>query len=597
MRARRSFWLVIPAVLICSAYISVMWVSVPYFQSSGTMALWHSGFTESLVRSNPFQYPPHIALPDGAPIVFGATVSYLEYVPMRLFGVAGLDSYAMVGAMLAVFAMTGCYSLARQLGCGQALALVLSVAFLSQTFFAVHIRGYGATGFGFALLPAFCAIFYRLSHSRHFILSALIMTLVMIFLAFLDGYTFVMAFASGTAIAVGFAISTRDARRQHLTNLGALVVATGVAFTLYNLYVPDAALPGYPLSLFAFLSVHLPSLVWPTQGYSPLFDYLGLSEPRPSSVFVGAYLGNHETVYLTATAIVASVATLFFPVSKHWKITAIFLVIGGLLMAIGPVLPESTGDVSITQLAQGERAPLLPMPTYPLYSYLPGLNQMRATYRWVAVVKLGVWIITCLGCAFLAKRYRYGILAAYGIAILFALEGSSSPLAQWRIGELYYKTASAMQKQLVDDIKEHVPSGSKLLVLPIANDFLLHAIAGKADVRFYNVGGDKNMLMAQLARPVSIQKVSEGGPCILANLASAARQNELDYLVFRSFDSYLTMSRGAWPPSDEELAANQQVAADLSRSIPDKTIVKGRFFWFVDAKQVAQGNEAACPSL
>src|SRR5690606_11383807 len=125
--------------------------------------------------------------------------------------------------------------------------------------------------------------------------------------------------AVGVATSVGFAIIKRGERLQHLTHLAVLFVATGIAFTLFKLYVPPVALPGYPLNVFAFLSLHLPSLVWPTQGYSPLFDYFGLSAPRSGDVFVGAGVGNHETVYLTLTAILISVASLFLPLSRPWK--------------------------------------------------------------------------------------------------------------------------------------------------------------------------------------------------------------------------------------------------------------------------------------
>ena len=587
-------------MLLSIAYISVLWLSIPDYQSSGGIALWHSGFAESLVRAaTPFQYPPHLAFPQGAPIVFGASVSYLQYLLMFLFELDSIVSYSIVGSLFAAVALLGCYLCARNLGVGRWLSVALSITFLSQTFFAVHIMGYGATGFGFVLLPAFCALFQALmKHAVTHLAIALrlaLMTLIMTFFAFLDGYAFIMVLACGTAIVAGFLISEHRSWRRHLVNAGILATATGIAYVAYTTYMPSIGLPGYPLSMFAALSVHLPSLVWPTTGYSMVFDHLGLSENRPGNLFIGAGLGNHETVFLSFTSMLLALVSLFLDLPRTWKLIGLLLIVGGLIMAIGPVLAESNGVIKDSQLTTAERAPILKMPTYFLYMSAPGLDQMRATYRWIAVVKLGLWILVCLCCARLAARFAFGSILALGLTALIALESSALPNRQWLLGRGQYEMAYAMQHDLTTDINDNVPAGSKLLVLPIANDFLIHSVAARAGVYTYNVAGDKNLLIAEAGRPILVDQIVRGGSCLVNNLRLAAQDGLIDFLAIRTFDSDRRTRGWIWPPTIPEIDDNRRVASELSHAIPESLIVKGDYFWFVDARRIdAEAAPTSC---
>ena len=511
---------------------------------------------------------------------------------MCLFGMDGINSYSMVGSLLAFGAVGGCYALARNVGVGRLLSLALAIAFLSQTFFAVHTKGYGAAGFGFALLPAFCVFFQHLVNQQITCSSAaksgLLVSIVMIFFAFLDGYSFVMAVASGVAIIAAYLICENANWRRHLSSLGILASATGVAFLLYKEYVPAVGLPGYPSSEFAKYSVHIPSLFWPTTDFSILFDCFGLSERRPATTFVGAGVGNHETVFLSLTALVLAVACGFVALPRVWRTVALLLIVGGSIMAIGPVLPESNGKITESQSVSSERAPLFRMPTYPLYTSVPGLDQMRATYRWIAVVKLGLWMLVCLFCGYLASRYAHGEALAFGLVALMILEVSANPFQQWTVGERQYKMADNLQRDLVLDLTAHVPSRSKLLVLPITNDFVVHSVAAKADIYTYNVAGDKNLLIAQSQRPDAISQVAKAGPCLLNSLSAAAEKGEIDFLAFRMFDSHRGLRGWIWPPTTAEVDENQSVAMELSRHLPESLIVKGKYFWFVDARHLDQ---------
>ncbi|MBB3235107.1 hypothetical protein [Phyllobacterium endophyticum] len=593
--------LVVVLIALCALYVSLLWNTVPYYQSSGGIALWHSGFAESLARSGPFAYPPHLAFPQGAPIALGASLSYLQYILMALFGMGGLDSYSVAGFLFAVAAVTGCYFFARGLGVSRPLSIALAVLFLSQAFFSLHVIGYGAVGFGFGFLPAFCAVFRYVCNNHEgarstIILNGVLLTFTMIFFAFLDGYSFVMAVAIGVALLVSQSLFERGTWRIHLWNLALLTFASGIAFLLYNAYVPAVGLPGYPLNIFAFLSVHIPSLFRPTAGYSILYDFLDLSKVRLATEYVGAGLGNHESAFLSITALIILVASFFIRIAKVWRIAALLLIVGGGLMAIGPVLPESNGEFQGSKLVSAERAPLITMPTYPLYTSVPGLDQMRATYRWLAVVKLGFWILVCLFCGYLASRFRHGQAIAFAMIVLMTLETSRPPLGQWLAGKKQYDMANSLQRDLTADIETFVPPGSKLLVLPITNDFVVHAVAAKAGVYTYNVAGDKNLLIAASERPAEITGISEAGACLLNQLFVAAERGQIDFLAFRMFDSHRGLRGWIWPPSKAEIEENASVALQLSKDVPPALVSKGKFFWFVDAHKVDRSmTKSGCP--
>jgi hypothetical protein len=519
---------------------------------------------------------------------------------MTILGVDGIESYAIVGLLFAIISVAGCYQFARTVNVGRTLSLALAVVFLAQTFFGLHIYGYGATGFGFALLPAFCVTFLYVCKSSgltSLVSSIVIMTLVMIFFAFLDGYAFIMAVACGVAILASQTICDSRIWRNHLRNFGVLAFATGTAFSLYKAYMPAVGLPGYPLNVFAYMSVHIPSLFRPTTGYSVLYDFLGLSKSRPASDFVGAGLGNHESIFVSITALIVCAVSFFIKIPNVCRLTALLLIVGGGIMAVGPVLPESNGQYDGTTLITRERAPIVAMPTYPLYTSLPGLDQMRATYRWIAVVKLGFWMLLCLVCSYLVSRYRYGQVIACVLVTLMMLETSANPAKEWSFGESQYRTAKSLQQELVGDIKAHVPAKSKLLVLPIANDFVIHFVAAKADVYTYNVGGDKNLLIAESQRPSAITNIATGGSCFLNAVSFAVTKGELDFVAFRIFDSLRNLRGWAWPPSKAEMDENERVATVLSKAVPESLLIKGKYFWFLNAHDIERtALNASCPT-
>jgi hypothetical protein len=584
--------------LLSTLYICNLWLTVPFIQSSGGIALWHTGFAESLLRSSPFSFPPHLAHPFGAPIVFGASFSYLQYLLMTVLPIDGVNSYSIVGMFLSGAAVAGCFKLARTLGASIMLAMLLAIAYLSQVFFSLHIGGYGATGYGFALLPGFCfgivATINACSSRMGVALSLAALTAVMIFLAFLDGYTFVMALACAVAVVAARVMNAPSNWRIYLTASAVIAISSGAAFALYEWYVPETAFPGYPPNIFAYLSIHIPSMLWPTQGYSMLFDQLGASVERTTKNFVGVGLGNHETVFLSISAILFSVVGLFARAPRLWKITGVLLILGGLLMAIGPVLPESSGTIDPARMEAGQRLPIFTMPTGAVYQ-VPGLDQMRATYRWIAVVKLGVWMLLCLACIRLSVYDNRGKVLSMIVPILMILETSSNPVQQWQIGTHHLVMAQGIRNDLSDDLKANVPSGSKVLFLPITNDFVIHSIAGLSNIYTYNVGGDKNLLIATSQRLTSISKVAEAGPCMARNMSVAARQGELDFVALELFDGHRGVRGWVWPLSKAEIDYNTEVAGNLSKFLPPSSIKKGKYFWFVDVKALGIPTTVGCP--
>lgn len=588
---KSSLILGLEAALFIAAgvYISILWLSLPYIQSSGGVALWHTGYSESLIRGGPFKNPQNIAFPAGAPIVFGASLSYIQYSFMRLFGVDGIASYSFTGTLFAFIALGGSYSLARALGAGRALALALAVALLSQSFYSLHIQGYGALGFGFAFLPGVCSLFHHLSWRKANLYGAIIyaavVSVTMIFLAFLDGYTFVMALACGIAFSTSYILFDRTNAAKHFINFLIISGSSAFAYVLYSRYVPEDGLPGYPLNIFAYLSLHLPSMFRPTTGYSVLYDFLGLSVQRPPTTYVGAGLGNHESVFLTITAIALVLVSFGLRVSNVWRAVALFLIFGGLLMAIGPIVPESTGVVGTSEMTS-IRAPIATSPAYPLYTMVPGLDQMRATYRWIAVVKLGVWILVGLVCSRLSKRGYGQATLAFGLVVVMMAEGSASLFRQWTAGRDLLVMATNLRMDLAGELTEHLPAESKLLVLPITNDFVIHSVAAKANMLAYNVGGDKNLLIANTLRPPIISRIAEVGPCFLRDLVEGAEQGKIDAVAFRVFDSHRGRYGWVWPPTAKEVEEDSRAASELSRNVPEAAIEKGKYFWFVDARRI-----------
>lgn len=577
--------IILLSLLITTCYISILWTTLPFFQSSGGIALWHTGYTDSIVRGGFLKYPQHIGLPSGAPVVFGASLVYIQSALGTLTQLNGITTYSVTGFLLSMLSIAGCYSLARHLETSIPLSIILTAVLLSQVFFATHIISYGATGYGFTLLPAACALYIWFLNKNTALKSSSLLLIVCssFFLVFLDGYSFVMAASCCLAVCIGQMISNRDCTKETSLRFILTIISFIAAAVAYKLYVPNETTASHSLGIFGILALDPLYLFKPTFGYSVLHDFLGSSAIPNTSKVAGLGLGNHETVFLGWSTLILAGTGLLAKNQSKIKVTAITMIAIGFLLSLGPVGPQNNLIIS-----QEEISKLAKFPAYYLYS-ASGFDQMRATYRWVALIKLGIWMLTCLGCQFIAKKFtqRTAILIVGVATVFMLLETTSPPLKHWTRGANQLEMAHHLKKELTEEIKHTIPPGSKILFLPITNDFVIHSIAAESEIYTYNVANDKNLNFAESIRPTEIKNIASVNSCFAHDIWRAHQSGLLDFVAIRNFDSHRGRFGWKWPPSQSEHNANKDFLEYAAWRIGDSSkIIRTKYFYFIDASTI-----------
>lgn len=545
----------IPAVSFL--FVLVLHGAIPFITIPTLgQAIWLTGFAQSFANNSFFSiYATNFGYPAPAAIALGLCGAY----PVSIFIQLGLhpaDAYALMNVLWLFVSFLGTWKICRSyFNLHQGYASTLSILWLSLPIVWGH-AGYSVVAIGIGLLPfyfwtALNLFSYDNFHIKspkyklyHPILLYIFSTLVSVFM---DGYSFMM-FAVASSFLGFYQLLINDKKHHRTSTLVRLSIhlsCFALAYFLYVLYTGKTQFSPSHLDVFRGWGVDLLFLIIPTEGIHWLWDILNVSESRiPSEQFGDSSVW--KTTYSFPLITIGCVA--WWRTHKNSKLATIFLIIAffGLYMSLGPSLkinavrpndiPFKTMPVEYSMFSTGNGW---------LSKNIPGFQNMRAAYRWLALACLGFWLLLILLInqekSKLRKRF---ILIACLLLIISSLPNLPKHLArQYQSREAFFD----IEEELVADIKDNFKENELVAFLPYGNDFLANYITSRTNIRAYNIGGDKNLREAKKSWPYVMSgfKVQTINNEFSDRLTALLYRREVDVVILPFID--LLQAAHQWP--------------------------------------------------
>ncbi|KVK77446.1 hypothetical protein WS90_22920 [Burkholderia cepacia] len=596
---RKSLPFAVALSVVAMIYGAVPFVALPTLGQ----ALWISSFAQSFVNSGwPSIFAHNFGLPPPAPIAFGLSGALVESVVLTATPMNPADAYSATTLLFLALALWGSKRYASALGAPTRYALALATVWATMPVIWAH-AGYSMLSIGIALLPLYLWTTHRLCdaidarRSRTIVVSALALAAAACLAVFTDGYTFVM-FAFGALIQYAGRLKHSNGTRVRLLAFGMPLhaVSFGLAFVLYRQFVGTQSFAADPLSVFRGFGVDVTMLVQPTQGLLWIWDVLRVSTPRSDS----AYFGDASVWLTTFIAPIAVAGLAGFALSKDKAHGVPLLVLGVLAtyLALGPSLkvhsvrPDADRAAGYFQATMPPEYAIAPTGTAYLSTHVPGFKNMRASYRWSALTVLAFWGLFVLLIAELSRRDRHTVAWwLLGLMMASNLPHPESGLAYSEVrhyerqvllhAPLHFRNQfTQLDRTIVADFRQDAPKDGITAFFPQGNDFLAAYLAAASDTRTYNIGGDKNVALAQAHWPASISTLFASDTTTLAdNIEHALADGSARAVVISYVD--LLWNAHQWPPSSAELAQARAryAAAVLALSTNPRFVVKERSYY------------------
>ena len=367
----------------------------------------------------------------------------------------------------------------------------------------------------------------------------------------MDGYSLVMFSITAGLVTIGQYWSFRridsGAERFLACSVSLMLVSVVLAYYLYVSYIGKTSFNAHSLATFRGWGADLTFFAVPTQGMHWLPDLLGISTSRHHTMFWGDGSVWTTTFLLPFVIITTGLMISSRRIKRYAVPLAIFLV--GLYMALGPSLKVNLIKPAELSLERSITEDIELISTGSAHiSQLPVFNVMRASYRWTILAMLGLWLLVVIR---LGERHTGPRLLPW--SALGLIVACYFPAPQ-KIDTYLDNRKAAMQLQAdlgVPFLQDFTGHEEPVVMLPWGNDFMANYLSGLADITVYNVGGDKNYLIARKAWPSVL--VSQKADEVEVNLAAVTQDmfdaQVVSAVVIPFFD--MLWSAHAWPPNPE----------------------------------------------
>ncbi|MDZ7762778.1 MAG: hypothetical protein U5L00_21325 [Desulfovermiculus sp.] len=506
-------WVSIGCALGALIFVFVVHGAVPLIAVPTLgQTLWTSGFGLSLAKTEGLSlYATHFGYPEPAAIAFGLAGA----LPVSFFislGLHPVDAHTTMIAMWLIMAMFGAWRFCLACGLNSINALLAAALWLCLPVVWYH-QAYAMLGLGMALLPLYfwtaALLILRIPQCRlRAGFNACLFCAACLVAVFMDGYTFMM-FALGTGLLIVFVFFRRKElrRRMLLYSLPIYVCGFGLAYVSYVLYIGKPTYAPEQIALFRSWGVDLMYLVLPTQGIHWFWDLVGWSTPRSSREFFG-----DASLWSTTFALPLIITGLICwgkSRKQTWLASGVLIVaLFGLYMSLGPSLkmnstrPEPmNGKEQMFQGMPAEEA-IGPTGSEIVSRYVPGFQNMRAAYRWMALSLLGFWWLMLLAAS--QQNSRAWTLGTGLLLLVLIAMHIPHPGGQWQRAAGYRNSILDIEQKVVFDLGQYVQPGELVAFLPYRNDFLINYMAPRLDIFTYNIGGDKNLDTARRHWPETL---------------------------------------------------------------------------------------------
>jgi hypothetical protein len=521
----------------------------------------------------------HLGVPFGAPLFTEGPVLALAGALGSVVGFA--LGYDLVMALVLAVALLSAYGLLRRLGASSWLALAASTAYLlSPT--VLGMEPFPGTAEGFQLLPAFALadllVMREVERRSGWALAAVFAAYAALrsLTLFLDGYAFFTSALVGLALWVAWAWRSEATTRRKLLGGSMYVGAGAVAGLLYVSYVPEG-FGAVSLEAYRGLGLDVVTLLVPSNRVG-LGSLLGLGSLHEQ------LWGDGSNAFYNYVGPVVGVLAVVGLVRFRSDSRVLALAAAGalaLVLSFGPSLkvdetvPRGTPAAANPYLAPAGTGVSLPWGG--LYDAVPGLDSMRASYRWFGVTRMALVLLAALGVTALLRSRRLR-LVGLALGVLALLETAPAVPKLVELHEDLGERRELVRRDLVGPLRTDTRPGEQVFYLQAegpANQFLSDYLTTEAGLDSSNVGGDKNGVAAQQRWPPAIRALARRGDRREAVVA-ALGSGEVDAVVVPLFK--LSAYSFDWPPPRSERFLPRRRFAGL---FADKRLSAKEHEWFV----------------
>jgi hypothetical protein len=571
---------------------------LPGLTNSLPATIAQDGATQCLVNHGFSQWPvacPDVGYPLGEAFVQALPLNILGFLLTYLPGVSTHLAVTLSCMLVTAVGLAGATTLLRSIGIGFPVALGGAALYLLSPS-VLTLVGFGSTYWAFLLLPTAALIDLDIFRRwpavalRRRVAFGVGWFLVKLCLLFLDGYAFVMGMLV-TIVIFGLWASQRVGWRTAGSALLAVLAATGAAYFCYERYIPGGGYAKSSIDLFRSMGLDVTSLVRPSTfiWWAKLTNH-----PLNTAALWGDgsnSVGNYVGLGCALLALLAIIAC--WRSNRGWVLGLLALGLIGLVMSLGPSLkvgatrPPLAAEVTYQSYLMPKQDGIIELPTTLLDEHAPGITQMRATYRWFLLTRWSLIALATLGVQELLVRSRrskhpwpavlaVGLLACLSVAEL--MPAPSARLHTFRAGE---NQRLAMER-VATELKSALPARSLVAyvvggVSP-ASDYLASFLTPRANLRSYNIGDDKGLLLSKAHWPASVSKVIQGPNVLATNVEPVLVNHLADAIIVPKFD--LRWSAYSWPPA---LVYQQRgtVFADQLAAVPGLHVKAYQWFYVV----------------
>ncbi len=616
-RRRGAWWL----LLACSYVLLLLFYKLwPGMLPTLPISLLEFGSSACLAQRPWYELTcATVGMPRGLVVAFGLPVIWLSALWQRLFGLEVATAYQLSEALFVLAALWGAVRF-FDLFSGSTrgarwIALFVAALYLMAPNIAredIH----GALRIGFALVPAYLfadVVFTRALRAGaawpRLAAGAVMLTALRSFALFLDGYSFVMALlVAGLLWAFTLVPMLWHGPRWRALAGGVLGLLTALLpVLLYRAYIPESNYPTMPLDFFRGQGIDAYFFVVPAISlWLPTLLGLAVDIPGPVVHSVGP---SSRMTYIGYALFAGGIGVALLLWRRRLRITPLGLalaVAGGiaLLLALGPEFKwmnfdwKASDAITFQTYLMPAGSGRFALPTAWLYENIPGIEVMRALYRWVLLPRLALLAALAALLAWLLARHTRGALALAALLGVLALaENLPDVPTLLARGAQNAREYTAMRAGPIAELQALTRPGQRALFLPAhpnasRNPYLANLLCAEARLHCYDVGGDKARRISAEDWPAPVAQVAENERP-LANARRVLEEDLADVVIVPLFD--LRWNAGRWPPVDFPRSDALATARQLAASVPGALLASSEWIAVVhrDATRPVARDSAA----
>lgn len=512
--------------LIGISFCLLIYGAVPYQLAAGVQSYWAMGFSAS-IGNNGFLslYPANIGVPNNAPMAFGLPAALIGSLLFKT-ELNSATIYSITFALFLSLSYASIIQISQINKVNYIFSNLIAILWLTSAQVRAHSE-YSMLSLGIALLPAYMlpTVYFLKKYTPKTSATKLLLLFffqisVSIVSIFMDGYSFIFFFVASTILTTPFIFALRTNLFDKLKYSAAHLSSFFIAYCSYSIFTGKSGFKPHSLNSFRGWGADVSFFMLPKKGIYWIFDTLNLNNSFGDFEYWGDGSVSNTTFILQYLVII-TILIIFWRTKTKEKSTKIFFIpiiitsMFAIYMSLGPslkynftktsIIQSSSFDVAQVKSIRKERGinnnrakDLIPTGSFFINKYMPGFNVMRSTYRWIALFVFSVILLMLLTFSSLSLNQKKCLCILVVFSIFLQLPNMPN---QMRIYSKLYINHNALINGVVSSLSEHTDKYDVVAFLPWDNDMPVNLIAALANIKTPNIGGDKNIKIAQEAWP------------------------------------------------------------------------------------------------